>query len=129
MAEGHTHSKRSEVWKYFSEINSAGKKKVKCNLCSLELAYAGGSTGTMTNHIKYKHISTSLAAKLPKEGQSGQPLKQASITAYRSPVMSSMTKEKYQRCTQKLVLSHVRSRFTPPSVLWRGEDLKSFVMS
>ena len=83
------------VWKCFSEINSAGKKTLKCNLCCLELAYAGGSTGTMT----FKHNSTSLTAK---ECHGGQALKQACIMAYRSPVMSAMSKAKYQRCTQKL---------------------------
>ena len=41
--------------------------------------------------------------------------------------MSSMTKEKYQRCTQKLAAMWARD--LRPSVLWRGEDLKSFVMT
>ncbi|KAK3095201.1 hypothetical protein FSP39_011428 [Pinctada imbricata] len=121
MAEGQ-HNKRSEVWKYFSVIESGGKKKVKCNLCSIELAYAGGSTGTMTNHIKFKHKSTSLSSK--EQGHAGQPFKQSSITAYRSPIMSAMTKQKYQQCTQKLAAMCARD-LRPLSIV-EGKGFKQF---
>ena len=64
--------KRSLVWKYFSVVESNGKKKAKCNLCHLEVSYSGGSTGTMSNHLKHIHksINVNVASSQPKMAQS-----------------------------------------------------------
>jgi hypothetical protein len=100
MAEN-SKSRRSEVWKYFSTIETNGKPiKVKCSLCSCELSYAGGSTGTMTNHIKHVHKSLNLKQHHSlSSSDTGAIKKQATITAFRSPVF---TREKWIVCTQKL---------------------------
>ncbi len=44
----------------------AREGKVKCNLGLTELAYVGGSTGTMANHLKHKHKSVSVTANYSK---------------------------------------------------------------
>ena len=42
----------------FSVIsNPDGKKKAKCNMCKVEVSYSGGSTRTMSNHLKHVHMS------------------------------------------------------------------------
>ncbi|XP_062618085.1 E3 SUMO-protein ligase ZBED1-like [Saccostrea cucullata] len=109
--------KGSEVWKYFTIIENNGKKKVKCNLCAIELSYAGGSTGTMKNHIKFKHKSTNLSKPV------AQQLKQAPITAFRSPLLS-VTREKYQKITQKLALMCARD-LRPLSIV-EGRGFQEF---
>ncbi|XP_066578824.1 E3 SUMO-protein ligase ZBED1-like [Amia ocellicauda] len=48
-------SRRSEVWKFFKIVENQGKNKVSCSLCSSQLAYVGGSTGSMYNHLRFKH--------------------------------------------------------------------------
>ena len=49
---------RSPVWQYFSVISAPdGKKKAKCNMCKVEVPYLGGSTETMSNHLKHVHKS------------------------------------------------------------------------
>lgn len=43
---------RSEVWKHFTM--SADKKNAKCNICTVELTYAGTTTN-LRNHLRMKH--------------------------------------------------------------------------
>jgi len=47
------HKVKSSVWPYFTA--DKGNCKTKCNLCGLELAYKGGSTSSMKNHLDRKH--------------------------------------------------------------------------
>ena len=44
----------SEVWKVFKKVSDTS---VKCSICERVLAYKGGSTGSMMNHIKSHHPS------------------------------------------------------------------------
>jgi BED zinc finger len=45
-------SKRSLVHTYFKQIDA---QKVQCLKCNLALAVKCGSTGTLRNHLQYKH--------------------------------------------------------------------------
>ena len=55
---------RSPVWQYFFSVFSTpdGKKKAKCNMCKVEVSYSGGSTRTMSNHLK--HVNKSLKTEV-----------------------------------------------------------------
>ena len=98
--------KRSVVWQYFEKVSST---KVACQLCSAQLSYTGGSTGTMTNHIRFKHktcASSLLAVNNNNDSQSRRSSdttvggrQQTLLTAYRTPVM--MSRDKWISCTTK----------------------------
>ena len=49
--EGRGHT--AEVWKYFTL--SDDKTKTSCNLCRMSLAYSGGGTSSMRNHLNRVH--------------------------------------------------------------------------
>ncbi|PIK52482.1 putative zinc finger BED domain-containing protein 1-like [Apostichopus japonicus] len=42
----------SKVWNSFEK---SGQSSVKCKICGTLLKYLGGSTGSMTNHLKLRH--------------------------------------------------------------------------
>lgn len=52
-------SNKSDVWVHFEKLSST---KVRCKLCSKELAVAGGVTSSMHTHLHSKHASLSSAA-------------------------------------------------------------------
>lgn len=52
-----TISNMSYVWKYF-EKKKDNAKIVVCKLCQIELKYTSSTTGSMVNHLKYKHPNT-----------------------------------------------------------------------
>lgn len=62
---------QSKVWNYFTR--SVDKKSAKCNLCRVDLTYAG-TTSNLNNHLKSKHPST--------ENSSDDTKKQASMTSF-----------------------------------------------
>ena len=47
--EGRGHT--AEVWKYFTLADD----KTSCNLCRTSLAYSGGGTSSMRNHLNRVH--------------------------------------------------------------------------
>ena len=104
--------RKSEVWKHFT-IENNDKNKVKCNLCATVLSYTGGSTGTMSNHLKLKHKSL----KVEKSKQ--QTI--TALTALRSPVLS---RDRWLRATQKLTLMCARD-LRPISIV-EGEGFRAF---
>lgn len=110
---------RSPVWQYFTLVDNVdGKKKAKCNLCKTELSYTGGSTGTMSNHLKHVHKS------LKPESTTEKKLVQPPITAFRSPVVSQMSKVKWQKCTAKL--AEMCARDLRPLNIVEGGGFKDF---
>jgi len=116
--------KRSAVWQYFVETEPG---KVSCQLCNTKLVYRGGSTGTMSNHLKYKHktMAASLLASSPARGgtvQASLKLKQPSITAFKTPVMS---RDKWIRATTKL--AEFCARDLRPISLVEGDGFKNFM--
>uniref|UniRef100_A0A667YW07 BED-type domain-containing protein n=1 Tax=Myripristis murdjan TaxID=586833 RepID=A0A667YW07_9TELE len=72
---------RSPVWQFF-ERNLTGNT-VKCKLCNAELAFKGSSTGSMGNHLRWKHPSSLGAESGISAGASGGQ-QQASITEFLS---------------------------------------------
>ena len=110
--------KRSPVWQYFEVIEDGGKKKAKCNLCHQHVSYSGGSTGTMTNHIKFVHKSLKIESNVDKLK------KQPPITAFRVPVNTAMTKVKWQKCTEKI--AHMCARDLRPISIVEGGGFKDF---
>lgn len=44
--------KRSTVWHHFTALEN---NKAKCNICSEQKSFNGGSTGNLLRHIKTKH--------------------------------------------------------------------------
>ena len=44
--------KSSDTWNYFTDL---GSDKAKCNICSKQLSYKGGSTFNLTRHIRTMH--------------------------------------------------------------------------
>lgn len=47
----------SAAWEYFKR---AGWKKVKCQICSVELTYTGGTTD-MLSHLKPQHSTEAVS--------------------------------------------------------------------
>ncbi len=116
-------SRRSAVWKYFS-TDGARDKHVKCMLCAIELSFAGGSTGTMSNHLRYKHKSVSLGGSSSTSSASSAspaPSSQSLITAFRSPAIS---KAKWQNITQSL--ANMCARDLRPMSIVEGDGFKAF---
>ena len=93
---GKTKTKSSPVWQFFDSCESG---KVRCTLCAAVLSYSG-STGTMINHLKYKHKSHSLSASSSDTSQSVN-LKQTRISAYRAPVITQGS-DRWRLCAQRM---------------------------
>lgn len=47
-------SQRSEVWKHFERIRNSDE--AKCLLCKKVLKSKGGSTSSLLNHLRNKHL-------------------------------------------------------------------------
>ena len=111
---------RSPVWQFFSVISIPDdKKKAKCNMCKVEVSYSGGSTGTMSNHLKHVHKS------LKTEVNDGKPkIVQKPITAYKYPTVTPMSKLKWQQCTVKL--AEMCARDLRPINIVEGGDFQDF---
>ena len=103
-------SKRSDVWQYFAKVDN--KPKVVCNLCLTELSYTGGSTGSMGNHLKLKHKSL--------KTESGEKL----MNAYKKPVITTMQRDKWIRCTKSLALMCARD--LRPISMCEGAGFRKF---
>ncbi|KAH3729087.1 hypothetical protein DPMN_055050 [Dreissena polymorpha] len=100
MANETGRGKKSPYWNFFLiKIEVCGKEKVKCNLCAAELAFKGGSTGTMANHIKLVHKSVRLDAT--KTSADDSEKQQRKLTDYAQPTMS---RQKWIVCTEKKAL-------------------------
>ena len=111
--------KRSLVWKYFSVVENNGKKKAKCNLCHSEVSYSGGSTGTMSNHLKHIHksINVDVASSQPKMAQSR-------ITDFKKTPVLNMPKPKWQKITE--TLARMCARDLRPLSIVEGGGFKAF---
>ncbi|MBN3273428.1 ZBED1 protein, partial [Polyodon spathula] len=97
--------RRSEVWKFFKVIESnQEKKKVECSMCYTELTYSGGSTGTMTNHLRLKHSEVFIASQA--RYRSTRSCKSTYTRRTNQPVIVShsslMAKDEWEKCTAKL---------------------------
>ena len=46
--------KRSEVWNYFKKNHEL--QKASCNECGYILSVKGGTTSSMKNHLRLKHL-------------------------------------------------------------------------
>lgn len=114
-------SNRSEVWKYFEKIEKGGRTKVQCKLCSVVLSYAGGSTGTMSNHLK--HVHKSLKQETTKSPGSSVPaqVRQTSITDFKKVTLS---REKWVKCTEKL--AYMCAQDLRPISIVDGDGFKAF---
>ena len=55
-----SHKKNSFVWASFDKVDD---RSVQCRLCFAKLAVSGCSTGSMINHLKYKHGITGCSKK------------------------------------------------------------------
>ena len=97
--------KRSAVWKHFSIVEYGEKKKAKCNLCHSEVSYSGGSTGTMSNHLKHVHKSLNVDA-----ASTQSKLSQSRITDFKKAPAVNMPKPKWQKITEKLAQMCARQR-------------------
>lgn len=113
-------NKRSQVWKYFHVVEAGDKKKAKCTLCAVEVAYTGGSSGAMSNHLKHVHKSLNTEQAATSISKTVQP----PITAFRMPVVSTMSKVKWQTCTQKL--AQMCERDLRPMSIVEGDGFKEF---
>lgn len=89
-----TSAKKSEIWKYFAL--SDDKKKTKCTLCSVALAYSGG-TSSMRNHLKHVHKKSNLdSAAVP-----GSEKRQTSLVNWQRSTLA-LGQGKYQCITKSL---------------------------
>lgn len=113
-------NKRSQVWKYFNVVEAGDKKKAKCTLCAVEVSYTGGSTGAMSNHLKHVHKSLNTEQAAATVSKTVQP----PITAFRTPVVSTMSKLKWQSCTEKL--ANMCARDLRPMSIVEGDGFKTF---
>ena len=62
----------SQVWSFFDKIS--GGKYVKCRLCGIELSFGGGLTGSMNNHIRLKHPTSTAKPSTSGTGASQSKL-------------------------------------------------------
>ena len=99
-------------------VEDGGKKKAKCNLCHQQVTYRGGSTGTMTNHIKFVHKSLKMEPLVDKVK------KQPPITVFRVPVNTAMSKLKWPKCTEKI--AHMYACALRPIRFDKGSGFKDF---
>lgn len=113
-------NKRSKVWQYFHVVEAGDKKKAKCTLCAVEVSYTGGSTGAMSNHLKHVHKSLNTEQAAATTSKTVQP----PITAFKTPVVSTMSKVKWQMCTQKL--AQMCARDLRPMSIVEGDGFKEF---
>ncbi|XP_041369563.1 E3 SUMO-protein ligase ZBED1-like [Gigantopelta aegis] len=106
--------KRSPIWKFFSVVEQGGKTGAKCSLCAATVSYSGGSTGTMANHLKFKHKSL---INIDNNDKNGNSHSQKLITAF-SQRATSMSEEHWQRCTEALACMCARD-LRPMSIVER----------
>ena len=111
--------KRSAVWKHFSIFEYGEKKKAKCNLCHSEVSYSGGSTGTMSNHLKHVHKSLNIDA-----ASTQSKLSQSRITDFKKAPAVNMPKPKWQKITEKL--AQMCARDLRPLSIVDGGGFKDF---
>ena len=85
--------RKAAAWEFFEEVKDKGK--TICNLCSVELTYAAGSTSSMRKHLDLKHPSLS-KDKLSK----GKALVRPVTDMFHCPFQG----EKYERITKAAIL-------------------------
>lgn len=92
-------SKKSGVWKFFDKVVVGDVTKTKCMLCQTVLAYSGGGTSTMKNHLKNRHKKSNLDDDSNKPTQ-----RQMTLHAFNQK-KTEMSSAKYNAVTRSLALA------------------------